>query len=79
MLSSDTLQLQHGPRCYRRAYEQTDVTAGQPYDTSLLDLNALIIPSRGTSIDISGLNVQTLQSASLRLAFSVSWPTEKGA
>lgn len=46
------------------------MTAGRPYVTSLLDLYALIIPSRGTDIDILGLKVQTLQTASLQLALS---------
>lgn len=54
-------------------YEQTDVTAGRPYVTGLSHLYALIIPSCGTNIDILGLNIQTLQTASLRLALSVSW------
>lgn len=49
-----------GPGCYRHGCEETDVTAGQPYVTSLLDLYALIMPSFGTIIDILGLNIQTL-------------------
>lgn len=67
------LRLYYRPSCYRHEYEQTDVTAGRPYATSLSDLYALIIPSCGTNIDILGLNIQTLQTASLRLALSVSW------
>lgn len=46
--------------CYRCEFEQTDVTAGQPYVTSLLDLYALIIASLETSTDILGLNAQAL-------------------
>lgn len=68
-----SLLLQYRPSCYWHEYERTDVTAGQPYVTSLLDLYALIISSLGTNIDILGLNVQTLQTASLHLALSVSW------
>lgn len=44
-----------------------------PYVTSLLALYALIIPSLGTNIDILGPNAQTLQTACLWLALSLSW------
>lgn len=51
------LLLKYKPCSHRHEYEQTDVTAGWPYVTTLLDLNALIIASLGTNIDILGLNI----------------------
>lgn len=67
-----------GPVLSLLEYEQTDVTAGRPYVTSLSDLYALIIPSRGTNIDILALNTQTLQSASTALGI-IRLPATCGA
>lgn len=67
-----------GPALSLPEYEQTDVTAGRPYVTSLSDLYALIIPSRGTNIDILALNTQTLQSASTALGI-IRLPATCGA
>lgn len=67
-----------GPALSLCEYEQTDVTAGRPYVTSLSDLYALIIPSRGTNIDILALNTQTLQSASTALGI-IRLPATCGA
>lgn len=67
-----------GPVLSLLEYEQTDVTAGRPYVTSLSDLYALIIPSRGSNIDILALNTQTLQSASAALGI-IRLPATCGA
>lgn len=67
-----------GPVLSLLEYEQTDVTAGRPYVTSLSHLYALIIPSRGNNIDILALNTQTLQSASTALGI-IRLPATCGA